>query len=144
MNLRSEYEGVAKYESRFGGNTFMAVNALSNDAEALSERNDRGISGPEAVTWILTGARPKQLDTFRDSRYRFTNSLVRSSSDYLSYISRSDVRQSVFDSLRGCIESQSLSYDYHALKDDSYKRRVRVIVNMLYDRIQQAKIESII
>ena len=110
---------------------YAAVSIIGAQARALSNLYHGKISHAEAMSWLLSGNKPKGLDniideaTKRDERIRL----------WLNDICDIDVRDTVLSCINASLHIHNLTYMYKDGLPSHKQARVRILTKMLWDYI---------
>lgn len=127
-------EIIDKYETVLG-NRYAAVQAISREARKRAEDNENRISHSDALAWVILGEEPAQLSDPRYLPMTESEVLKKNTDDYILNIDDEEVGYAVHKSIDLSIENQYISYDYCNLTDESRKARLRILVNLIWDRV---------
>lgn len=113
------------------GNSYAAVNYIAKQAKKLASDNDNKILYSEAITWLLTGDKPKVLDIIlaREQKAHIHTDYI---DDLLSLVDNPLICQSVRQSIKASKLCNHLIYFYTHLSDDNDKARVRILTRMVW------------
>lgn len=129
-NVFNQY--VDKYKSPFA-----ACNVIASKARNLAETNNNIVMHSEALSWVLTGDRPKILDDYEKSKRKFRSSIcIDITQDTLSLVNDTDVKDAVETSIRQSRREKHLIYIYKDISDIYKQGRVRTLCNIIWDKLQ--------
>jgi hypothetical protein len=120
------YTQVCEAVGKYG-----AVSIIGAQARALSNLYCGNISHAEALSWLLTGDKPRSIINYksesekRDERIRL----------WLNDIYDIDVRNSVLASINSSMHVHNLTYIYNSQLDSHKYSRVRILTKLLWDYI---------
>lgn len=119
------------------GNRYAAIRYVAKKARNLAEKYENVISHAEALTWVLTNEAPNNILSYyyRMLELREQGSLS-AAKEQIAHILDKNVKNSVIESLRRSIQAGYLIYHYEEVYDSDRKARVRILTNMLWDKIQ--------
>lgn len=120
------------------GNTYAAVLDLSRSAKNLTSKYNNAISSSRAISWLLTGEKPKELCKEKQDHQPLTDQFIQSViSDELSEVDDLDVCKAVSISVWRSVYLKNLVYAYNNIEDKQRMSRVRILVNIILDRIRE-------
>lgn len=122
------------------GSSFAAIQHLTKDSRDKMKQSNNVISESEALTWALTGEKPKglkrrmkekevRLNAYHPVRY-YQDAYME---ELLSYVDDIDIRESVRRSFDKSKETGNLHYVYISALTDGNKARVRILTNMVWN-----------
>lgn len=118
-------------------NRYAAIRMIAAEARKRANQCNNMISHSEAISWVLTGEKPKKL-VLAEKRGQsiipqsYFNTVVH---DELVEIEDDEVRQAVACSLKLTRENQNLVYVYNKIQDEPRRARVRILTRMIWDKI---------
>ena len=127
--LKKEFDNLADEL----GSPYAAVNYVAREARKRMNSIEYPIQESEAISWVLTGEKPKAKGRKRISFDYYIHIL----DDILSEVDDIEVCKSVRESYAESLKVHHLIYCYHTDLDDARKARVRILSNMVWYNIQQ-------
>lgn len=129
------YDNFNKLE-KTTGNRYAAVQEVIKQARVKYRETNYKILPSEAISWALDGTVPESVKKGYVNKKPY--SVVDEAFDsYLFDIDDEDVRESVKTSINLSYSRGHLVYRYEMTLDKFRQARVRVITNMLWDKIQK-------
>lgn len=110
---------------------YAAVCIIGAQARELSNMYHGQISHAEAMSWILSGEKPKYINNIQDEIVRRDKQI----NLWLNDILDADVKSMVNDSIYASIDAHNLTYIYKDGSSSSKQSRVRILTRMLWDTI---------
>lgn len=114
------------------GSPFAAVNYVAKSARKLRKEIEYPILESEAISWAITGEKPKA----NGRKHSYSQYDINILDDILSEVDDDEVSQSVRNSYEESLQAHHLIYCYHTNLDESRKARVRVLLNMIWYNIK--------
>ena len=119
------------------GSPYGACNIISKKARQYAESTNNIVLHSEAISWALTGNTPKILDEYKKQQRKHRSSVcVSVTQDILSLVNDTDVKSAVETSIRNSRRQKHLLYMYEGISDTYKQGRVRVLCNMIWDKLQ--------
>lgn len=118
-------------------NRYAAVYMIAKEARKRAEQCNNLIDHSEALSWVLTGEKPKKL-VLAEKRGQsivsqsYFKTAVRNE---LVEIEDDEVRQAVAFSLKLTRKNQNLVYVYNKIQDEPRRARVRILTRMIWDKL---------
>ncbi len=122
------------------GSRFSATVFVANEARRLADKYQNVISHAEALSWVLSGEVPQNVKYYKDKLEQRSLRPLQSANEYLENILDDQVKQSVWRSLVKSNQSGHLIYQYIEVYDKYRQARIRVLTNMLWDKIRDEDI----
>jgi len=110
---------------------YAAVSIIGAQARALSKLYHGQISHAEALSWILSGEKPKSVDNIVDEATRRDRRIAL----WLNDICDVDVRDTVLSCINSSLHVHNLTYIYKDGLSSAKQARVRILTRMLWDYI---------
>lgn len=107
-------------------NPYLAVMEMAEDTRTICHYLDNRITVATALEYASQGKMPNPKD-FPDHRL----DRVR---EYLTYVNDIAIKSAVIKSYEYSLKQNDLIYDYNNVEDESRKARVRIIMNILWDK----------
>lgn len=107
-------------------NPYLAVMQIASEARALCDLLPNRILESTALDYASKGITPDPKD-FPDHRLNRVK-------EYLNYVEDIEVKSAVIGSYEASLHKNNLVYDYGVIVDESRKTRVRIIMNILWDK----------
>lgn len=107
-------------------NPYLAVMEMAEDARTICHYLDNRITVATALEYASQGKMPNPKD-FPDHRL----DRVR---EYLTYVNDIEIRSAVIKSYEYSLKQNDLIYDYNNVDDEPRQARVRIIMNILWDK----------
>lgn len=99
---------------------------------------DNHILESDALSWVIQGKEPDYISEYECNKIQSNiQREVALLKDELCYIDDISVKQSVKTSIFKYIQTKHKQYVYSNCLSETNKRRVRIIVNMIVDKIKQ-------
>jgi len=120
-------------------NIFEAINIWSNDSEKLKAKYQNRLSSNEALSAILNGNLPDNLDRrimVRDSEKRYADRYIQ---EALTQIDDYDIKVSVSQSMSCSRSENHLVFVYLDSLTEAQKARVRVISRLIWYNLYPTK-----
>lgn len=133
------YTDVFEYYENLFGSKFAAVNYIAKKARMISEEYDERILDSEAITIAIDESRREYVESthsIKESKNE-EDSIIES---VLSLVSDTSVREAARLSIINSLYKQNLLYQYNKICDKNQKARVRVLTNMMWDKIMTCRI----
>ena len=119
------------------GSPFTACNVISQKARKYAEDNNNIVMHSEAISWVLSGNTPKILNDYEKQHKKYRNSVcVSVTQDMLELVGDTAVKSAVEASIRNSRKQKHLIYMYEDISDTYKQGRVRVLCNMIWDKLQ--------
>lgn len=131
-------DGQEKFRelSKERGNTYAAVLDLGRSAKEITRKYNNTISASRAISWLLTGEKPEELNKEEESRQPLTEKAIQIIiSDTLASVDDLSVCKAVSVSVWRSVYLKNLVYEYNGIEDKQRMSRVRVLVNMIMGEI---------
>lgn len=118
-------------------NRYAAVYMIAKEARKRAEQCNNLISHSEALSWVLTGEKPKKLVLAeKRGQSMIPQSYFRTAvHNELVEIEDDEVRQALALSLKLTRKNQNLVYVYNQIQDEPRRARVRILTRMIWDKI---------
>lgn len=129
-------ENLEKY-IELCGSRFLATVFVANEARRLADKYQNVISHAEALSWVLSGCVPKNIKDYKKLIEQRELRPLRSAQAYLANILDEDVRRSVWVTLNKSKQFGHLIYHYEGVYDKYRQARVRVLSNMLWNKMRE-------
>ena len=107
-------------------NPYLAVMEMAEDTRTICHYLDNRITVATALEYASQGKMPNPKD-FPDHRL----DRVR---EYLTYVNDIEIKSAVIKSYEYSLKQNDLIYDYNNVEDEPRKARVRIIMNILWDK----------
>lgn len=118
------------------GSNFAAVNYIAKQARSKQISIGNTILDSQAISWILTGKSPEIHRVINDdNRFILSPASLSSIDEVMCYIDDEEVEKSIRDTLRCSKMSGHLIYVYTQELKECDKPRVRIISNVLWDKM---------
>ena len=114
------------------GSPYAATNYLARLARKLLVDNDNRLLESEAITWALTGEKPK----LHRKRADYSLPSMEIVDEVLCYVDDEDVCESVKDSYNKSLQAKHLIYCYSHELTEYQRSRVRILMRMIWYNIQ--------
>lgn len=121
-------------EDKFG-NRFMAVIDIADSARKEVNKSYGFLSGSQALAKVCTGHVPDKMKHNTKDPSSYLNRCLYEIDDYLTQVSDEDVKQAVRDSLILSFKYHYLIYDYKEITQLERQSRVRILCNILWDKL---------
>lgn len=132
-NERQIFDGYTKQ----CGSPYIACNLISSKARELAERNNNIIMHSEAISWVLSDIKPQILSIYEKNKQKYRNSVcITVTQEVLELVSDSEVTDAVESSIRQSRREKHLIYMYKDITDAPRQSRVRVLCNIIWDKLQ--------
>lgn len=119
------------------GSPFAACNAISQKARKYAEDNNNVIMHSEAISWVLSGNAPKIIAEYERQNRKYRSSVCISvTQEVLELVNDESVKFAVETSIRNSRKQKHLVYMYENISDVYKQGRVRVLCNMIWDKLQ--------
>lgn len=119
------------------GSPYAACNAISKKARQYAEKNNNIVMHSEAISWVLSGETPKILNDYSKARRKHRSSVcVSITQEVLDLVNDTAVRHAVETSIRNSRREKHLIYMYEGICDEYKQSRVRVLCNIIWDKLQ--------
>ena len=133
-NYWTNNELFDKYTEKLGS-PFAATVVIAAQARKRAEACGNRISHASALSWVITGEMPKEL-MHPSKRVSKKQQAINYVEDYIdTYVSDDDVAESVYKSIQESMDARHLIYFYKECLDIHRQARVRIICNILWDKI---------
>ena len=107
-------------------NPYLAVMEMAEDTRTICHYLDNRITVATALEYASQGKMPNPKD-FPDHRL----DRVR---EYLTYVNDIEIKSAVIKSYEYSLKQNDLIYDYNNVDDEPRQARVRIIMNILWDK----------
>ena len=105
------------------------VREVAKKARSLADEYDNNIFHSEALTFIMTGAKP-------DNKYRYADEYEATIiKELFCYIDDIEVKNAVYDSFYLSKSHNNLIYEYNDISDPHRQARVRVLTRMIWYKV---------
>lgn len=133
------YTDVFEYYEKLFGSKFAAVNYVAKKARMISEEYDERILDSEAIAIVIDESRRTYVESIHSMKESKNeeDSIIES---VLSLVSDTSVREAARLSIINSLYNQNLVYQYNKICDKHEKARVRVLTNMMWDKIMTCRI----
>lgn len=102
---------------------------VAKKARSLADEYDNNIFHSEALSFVMTGAKP-------DNKYRYADEYEATIiKEMFCYIDDNDVKNAVYDSFYASKSCNNLIYEYNDISDPPRQARVRVLTRMLWHKV---------
>lgn len=135
LSTKSEFDKLAAAI----GNTYAAVRFVSKKARNLSIKYDNQILDSEAISWVVTGKKPKSaveydklIHKYNHIQHMTTKHIKSVVHEYLCYVDDEAVCKSVKASMKASKEARHLVYVYIDVDTDYQEARVRILTRMIW------------
>ena len=119
------------------GSPYTACNLIASKARELAERNNNIIMHSEAISWVLSDIKPQILSIYEKNKQKYRNSVcITVTQEVLELVSDSEVVNAVESSIRQSRREKHLIYMYKDIADTPRQGRVRVLCNIIWDKLQ--------
>lgn len=121
-----------KYKSPYA-----ACSIVSKQARKYAEDHNNIVLHSEAISWVMSGNKPKILDEYSKNHKKYRSSVCISvTQNVLELVNDVPVRNAVEVSIRNSRREKHLIYMYEGVCDMYRQARVRVLCNMIWNRLQ--------
>lgn len=108
---------------------YRQVIRVAKKARSLADEYDNNIFHSEALSFVMTGAKP-------DNKYRYADEYEATViKEMFCYIDDIEVKNAVYDSFYLSKSHNNLIYEYNDITDPPRQARVRVLTRMLWHKI---------
>ncbi len=135
MSFVNDYPRMKALEDLYG-NKFEALLQVSNSARLEVDKSYHILNGSQALSYLLGGTLPSKIGKIsKSNNFKYADYLIKQIEDDLSDIYDEQLRSAVHDSLYKSFENGYLIYEYKDIEIPQKKRRVRILCNMLWDKV---------
>ena len=127
-------DGFELWIANHSGNKYVALQALMEQAKKLVVQYDYVLLDSEAISWVLTGERPKILDEYERIQTQKQYRKYADVSDFVSDVDDKAVRDSVIASIQATRKARHLIYLYKQQLTAGQQARVRILTRMFWYR----------
>lgn len=114
------------------GSAHAAVMYVVRAARKLAAKYDYIILDSEAISWVLTGERPKVVNKYIQCLDSRKTSDIAYIDDILSGVDDEEVCNCVKESIKESRSSNHLIYLYKGVLDDCKKARIRILTRIIW------------
>lgn len=136
------------YDSKFMqyiqalGSNFAAIVYVSKLARHRAKSVDNCITESQAISWVITGVRPKRVEEYLKYKKLRQTADIRYAEDRLLYIDDIEVREAVRQSITMSREQGHLIYSYNSIVSEPRRARVRILSNMIWDEMRNIQVDN--
>ena len=134
--IYNENKVFDEYTKKYGS-PFAACNAISSEARKRAEATNNLVMHSEAISWVLSGVEPVIIQTYARQQRKYHSSLCISiTQSVLDLVGDTEVKRAVEASIRESRRKKHLLYMYKDITDIYKQGRVRVLCNIIWDKLQ--------
>jgi hypothetical protein len=134
--IYNEHKIFEEYVNRYGS-VFGACNAIAFKARKRAEATDNLVMHSEAISWVLSDVEPLIIQDFAQTRRKYCSSVCISvTQSVLDLVNDTEVKDAVEASIKESRRKKHLLYIYKDISDIYKQGRVRVLCNIIWDKLQ--------
>jgi len=122
---------IEKYTNILGSK-YAAIMYVAKTSRKIAEENNNVISHSSALNYVVTGERPKILDSKIDLR-SYEDKVFDNALDILKYVDDEDVCKAVVSSIEESRKLLHLIYVYKNVDDDPRMSRIRILCRLIWE-----------
>lgn len=128
---------IDKWIEVCGGNKYAATRVFIRAVRSLAKKYNYLILDSEAISWLLTGEKPKIIEWNAKYGRRKLASHLNYMDDLMTSVDDDTIKDAVRDSVAQSLEQHHLIYVWKGSLDEYRASRVRVLTRMIWYNLQE-------